>query len=255
VTRARALVAVVLMLCLTACQATINVGVDANADGSGRVVVTLSLDQEAAQSLPDLAAQLRSGDLVKAGWKIEGPLAGPDKGVIVRATHPFRDPADATRVIEQLSGTGQFHPFQGFTIVRHHSLLSSRTSFRGKVDLSCGLRCFGDQQLQQALGGGSSLGFDPAQFQQLTGVILDRIFRFEVAVRLPGSITSSNAPTQAGNGAVWTPGLGQTAELSASARQWNIARIALLGIAVIALAALAAVVLRRRPVGRHGRRF
>jgi hypothetical protein len=257
--RARALCAVAVLL-LTACQATVNVGIDAHHDGSGQVVVTVTLDQEAAQTVPDLANQLRTGDLGKAGWRIDGPTPTANHGVAIRATHPFRDAADAARVVDQLSGTGQFHPFQGFTLARHHSLLSTRTTFRGKVDLSCGLRCFGDQQLQQTLGS-SELGFDPAQFQQLTGVILDRIFQFQVSVRLPGSLTSSNAPTQVGNGAVWSPKLGQTAALSAGARQWDTRRLVLLAVAGLLCVALVVLLLRsrqlarRRPLGRHGRRF
>jgi hypothetical protein len=240
---------------LTACQATVGVGVDENASGRGQVVVTVTLDQEAAQTVPDLASQLRTGDLAKAGWRIEGPVPGANHGVIVRATKPFGNGAELARAVAELSGTGQFHPFQNFQVVRHRSFLATKSRFQGRVDLSCGLRCFGDQQLQQQLAG-SDLGFDPAQLQQLTNVILDRIFHFQVSVRLPGSVTSSNAPTQAGNGAVWSPALGQQATLTASARQWNTRRIGLLALALVCLIALAVMTLvRRRPVGRHGRMF
>ena len=258
--RIRILAAAGALLLLTACQATVGVGIDESASGRGQVVVTVTLDQEAAQTVPDLAGQLRTGDLGKAGWKIEGPLPGPNHGVpnhgvVVRATKPFGNGAELARAVAELSGTGQFHPFQNFQVVRHRSFLATKTRFQGKVDLSCGLRCFGDQQLQQQLGG-SDLGFDPNQLQQLTNVILDRIFRFQVSVRLPGSVTSSNAPTQAGNGAVWSPALGQQATLTASARQWNTRRIGLLVLALVCLIALAAMTLvRRRPVGRHGRMF
>ena len=45
---------------------------------------------------------------------------------------------------------------------------------------------------------------------------LNKFFSIAVAVRLPGSV-SSNAPTAAGNGAIWHPQLGEKAQLSASA--------------------------------------
>jgi hypothetical protein len=253
--RIRILAAAGALLLLSACQATVGVGVDESASGRGQVVVTVALDQEAAQTVPDLASQLRTGDLGKAGWKIEGPSPAPNHGVVVRATKPFANGAELARAVDQLSGTGPFHPFQSFQVVRHRSFFATRTRFQGKVDLTCGLRCFGDQQLQQQLGG-SDLGFDPAQLQQLTSVILDRIFRFQVSVRLPGSVTSSNAPAQAGNGAVWSPSLGQQATLAASARQWDTRRIGLLAVALACVIALVAMtVVRRRPVGRHGRMF
>lgn len=243
-------------LCLfSGCQATVGVGIDAEASGHGQVVATVTLDQEAAQALPDLAAQLRTSDLGKAGWKVDGPSPAVNHGVVVRATKSFANPTEESKVVDELSGSGQFHPFQNFRLERHRSFFATRTKFQGKVDLSCGLRCFGDPQLQQQLGS-TDLGFDPNQLQQLTSVILDRVFRFEISVRMPGSVTSSNAPTQAGNGAVWRPTLGQQATLMASARQWDLRRIGLLALALLFLVgAVLATLIRRRPVGRHGRLF
>ncbi len=60
-----------------------------------------------------------------------------------------------------------------------------------------------------------------------------------MAVRLPGSVRSSNAPVQAGNGAQWQPRLGDKATLNATARAWNAGHIALAtGAALVLLAAL-----------------
>jgi hypothetical protein len=236
----------VLVLALSACQATVRVGIDARSNGSGTVSVTVLLDKEAAQAIPDLAQQLRTSDLVKAGWQIKGPTGAAGGGSTVMASKPFANAAEEAQVVGELSGpTGPFHDFQ---LKQQRSFFATRTTFSGHVDLTCGLRCFGDSQLQQQLGG-ASLGLDPAKLQQNSGIILDRIFKFEVSVRLPGSVQSSNAPSQAGNGAQWQPKLGDQATLTATARVVNSGRIALLvvvGVVLLVLAIGVTLVLRRQ---------
>jgi hypothetical protein len=230
---------------LSACQVTVRTGINANRDGSGSVAVTAQLDHEAAQAVPDLGQQLQTSDLVKAGWRIDGPKPGPGHGVLVTASKAFANPTQARQVITELSGANG--PFHDFHLTRHRSFFTTRTAFQGRVDLTCGLACFGDTGLQQQLG--PDLGLDPARLQKDAGIILDRLFKFEVQVRLPGSLQSSNAPSQAGNGAQWRPRLGDQATLTATARAWNGPQLALLGIVVLlvlAAAALAVVRLRRR---------
>jgi hypothetical protein len=245
--------AAVLVLALSACQATIRIGVDTNANGSGAVTATVLLDHDAATNLPNLAQQLRTSDLAKAGWKVDGPLPAQNQGVQVRVSKPFRNPSEAIKVLAELSGGSGAGggaasrgggPFNGFRIDQRHGFLYTTTNFHGVVDLTCGLQCFGDPKLQQQLGG-TDLGIDPAKLQQQAGVILDRIFHFEVSVRLPGSLQSSNAPAQAGNGAVWQPKLGDQVTLTATSRAWNAPRVVLLGLAVVAAFALVALLVLR----------
>src|SRR5205823_2927643 len=115
-------------------------------------------------------------------------------------------------------------------------------------DLSPGLAGFADDALRSSLGG-AGVGLDPAAVKQVTGVDLDRLFAFTVGVRLPGSLTTSNAPAPAGNGATWTPAMGEKVTLVAASRQYNRGTIALLvvaGAAALALVALLGVRLVRR---------
>jgi hypothetical protein len=232
-----------------ACQATVRIGINANASGGGVVSASVSLDKEAAQAVPDLGQQLRTSDLLKAGWKVVGPTPVAGGGTNVTATKPFANNAELAQVVNDLSGpTGPFHDFH---LGQQRSFFSTTTSFSGRVDLTCGLRCFGDQQLQQQLG--TDLGIDPTKLQQQAGVILNRVFKFEVAVRLPGSLQSSNAPTQAGNGAVWQPKLGDTATLTANARAVDTLRIVLIAVAAL-LVIVGAVGLQIRRRGRRSRR-
>jgi hypothetical protein len=242
----------------TACQATLRVGVDAHRDGRGLVTVTVVLDRDAAKSIPDLAQELRTSDLHQKGWRIIGPQPATNQGVVVQATKPFASPAQAIEVLGELSGDTPGHgpgPFNGFRIDQHHGWLTTTTTFHGVVDLTCGLRCFGDARLQQQLGG-QNLGVDPTALQQQAGIILNRIFRFEVAVRLPGTRQTSTSPAPAGNGAVWQPRLGDNVELTATSLTWDSFRVVVLGAAVVALAGAVVAVgrLRRRarPAGPAG---
>lgn len=205
-----------------------------HADGSGVVRAGVGLDEDAAQQLGQSGGQLQAADLRKAGWTVVGPRREGDGRTWIRASKPFRTPAEAARISAELSGA---HPlFRDFRVTRQRSWLRTRTTFHGRVDPSGGLSSFSDPQLDAQLGGG--LPIDPA-------ARLDRILKVEVAVRLPGSI-SSNAPLQASNGAVWRPHWGEQATLSASAVSWNLRPIVFGGLAVVALAAALVVWLTGR---------
>jgi hypothetical protein len=249
--------ALVAAFALSACQATLRVGIDAHRDGSGTVTVTATLDRDAAGVVGDLGQQLRTADLAQAGWTVSGPRPVPDGGVEIQAAKPFGNRAEAIRVLAELSGgapgkgTG---PFNGLAIDERRGFLASTMTFHGVVDLTCGLACFGDAALQQQLGG-PAMGIDPAKLQQQTGNNLNRILRFEVAVRLPGTLRSSNAATKAANSAEWQFGLGDKVQLAATSRSWNATNMVSLAIAITVvaglLAAVAFVIRRRLAAGRR----
>ena len=231
-------------LLLSACQATVQVGIDARSDGSGTVSVTVLLDHDAAQAIPDLGQELRVADLQKDGWKIDGPSPAPGNGVQMKATKPFRTPAEAVRALGELSGTGAgTGPFAGLRIQQHHAFLSTRTFLTGTIDLKCGVQCFGDAGLQQA--GRTALGIDPAELQARTGTVLDQVFHFEVGARLPGSLQSTNGTVQPGAGIQWQPKLGGTIILTASSKTWNTARLKQLGVSLLAALALVGLLIFR----------
>jgi hypothetical protein len=233
------------VLCLSACQTTIQVGVDVNRNGSGSVTVTAHLDHDASAFAPNV----RTSDLVNSGWTVKGPTPAVDGGVDFVASKGFANPTQARTVISELSGPSG--PFRDLVISSHRSFFETTTTFGGTIDLTCGLNCFSDPQLQQALGGSADLGIDPSKLQADAGVIVDRLVQFEVAARLPGKVQTSNAPTQVGNGALWKARLGQKASLLASAREWNAPHIALVVVAGLCLVAAAALVVVKRGRRRH----
>ena len=239
----RVLAAALALVLLGGCRVGVTVGVDSEADGSGRVRALVTLDADAARRVPDLADQLEVDDLRAAGWEVTGPRpsAATEGGVEVEAVKRFRSPGEATQAVEEISGpTG---PFRDFRLKRSRSFLKTRTAFEGTVDLKAGLEGFGDDELRRRLGG-SALGFDPADLERQVGTSLSRIFDIRVVARLPGDVEATNAPGRADNGAVWRPTLGEEVRLTATAERWNVRNVAAAVLA--ALAAIASVVLAVR---------
>jgi hypothetical protein len=240
--RRLALVAAAFVL-LTGCKLSIAVGVDAHSDGSGVVRAVVTLDKEAADRLANSGGRLEAGDLKKAGWTVTGPTKQRDGGATLVATKPFATPAELGPVIDEVAGSR--HPLGKFTLVRHRSFARTRMTFSGVVDLSGGVKAFGDDRLKEQTG--ADIGLDLVELERQAGVALNRFFSVQVAVRLPGSV-SANAPSKAGNGAVWRPKLGERAELTAAASQLDTRKVGLLGLAGasgIALIALLVFRIRR----------
>jgi len=249
--RSAAAVAALAAAVLPACQVSTSVGVDGRADGSGVVRAVVTLDKDAAGQVPDLGSKLRVDDLRSAGWRVDGPTPTADGGLTVSARKAFATPAEAKTVVDQLSGKDG--PFQAFTLRRSRSFAKTRLTFRGTVDLSKGLGSFSDAGLRQRLGDGG-LGFDPNQLQTRLGQALSRVFPVKVVVRLPGSVTS-NAPLRAGNGAQWSPTLGEHVTVTASSEQWNAGNLAAAVVAVVAgLALVVLLALNMRVRSRQKRR-
>lgn len=232
----------------------LTIGVDAREDGSGRVSVAVGLDEGALAQAPDLAKQLRTSDLAAAGWTVTGPEKGEDGLSWFRAEKPFTTPEQANRVLAELAGENG--PFRDFRLRRERSFARTRFRFSGMVDFGGGLESFGDPDLARSLDG-EPLGEDVSAIEARIGQSIDRVFRFKVAVRLPGEV-SSNAPVKAGNGAVWRPTLSEPGpiRLRAESEQWRTAPLAWLAVGLAAAAALVVLLAvslarrwRRRPAG------
>lgn len=253
----RALLALVLVVLCSACQIRTEVTFDIGEDGSGTVGVSVALDADAMAQDPGLAQELRFDDLEAAGWTITGPAPEADGLTWIRATKPFNTPAEAGSILAEISG--EHGPFRDFAVTRERSFARTTYGFTGTVDFTGGLESFGDQALADALDG-EPLGEDVQAIEDRLGQRIDDVFRFQVLVRMPGTVTS-NAPSTIDNGAVWEPRLSADdgpVTLQATSEVVRtptlVAVYVAIGCAALAVLVLASLLFRRRVKarGKHG---
>lgn len=221
-------------------------------DGSGTVQVAVSLDPDATSRVPGLASELRLDDLESAGWAVTGPAIEDDGLTWIRASKPFATPAQASVVLAEVAGVDG--PLRDFTLRREQSFARTEISVAGSIDLTRGLEAFTDEQLAAALGG-LPLGTTIEEIEAEVGAPIDETFSMAFSVDLPGQLTDSNAPEEAGSRAIWSPRLGEAEVVSVQATS-EVRRgrtLILAGVAVLAglLALLSGVVV---PIGRWRRR-
>lgn len=243
------------LLAAAGCEVRTEVGVEVAEDGSGEVTVSVGLDDDAVERVPNLGEELRTDDLEATGWTVEGPTEEADGLTWVRATKGFATPEEAGAVLDELAVRGG--PFRDFAVTRERSFARTEYGFTGTVDFAGGLERLGDDALAAALDG-EPLGEDVAAIEERIGQAIDEAFTFRVAVRLPGDLSSSNAPVEAANGAVWSPRISEAGpvELRARSEVVRTATIALTAVAVLAGVAAVAVALgfpwrRRRQRALH----
>jgi len=200
------------------CQVKVAAEIDVARNGSGQVTAAVGLDADALKEVGDPATSLRVDDLRQAGWEVKGPRKEDDGLTWVRASKPFADPAEAAATMAQLSGPDG--PFRDFRLVRTRSLLRSRTTFTGVLDLAGGLPGLSDPDLTARLGD-VDLGLDLDGLRRRFGDDLARSVQVEVTAGLPGKVTT-NAPAHEGGRARWAPDLGQTVQLQASSEAFRI---------------------------------
>jgi hypothetical protein len=235
---ARLLLLVAAALALAACELRAELNIDVEEDGSGTVEVGVGLDEDALSRRPDVFEELDLSDLEGTGWEISGPTEEDDGSTWLRARHPFGAPEELGPLVDQIAGEGG--PLRDFRLVRDDEFAETRYEFGGVVDFTAGAAgVVDDPELAEALGE------DPIQLlEDRIGAAIDEMVRVQVAVRLPGDV-SSNAPTQASNGAVWRPSIveREAVELQATSSLTRTERWVWLGVAVAAGFALVLYVL------------
>ena len=228
----------------TACHVSIAAGVDVARDGSGRVTAGVGLDTDALKEIGDPATALRVDDLRQAGWQVEGPRREDDGLTWVRASKPFADAEEAMAAMAELSGPDG--PFRDFRLVRTRSLLRSKTTFTGTVDLSQGLAGLSDAELDAAVAD-VPLGLDVEGLRRRFGDDPGRTVKVRVTAGLPGDVTT-NAPARDGGRPLWSPEVGQTVQLEASSEALRVTPAVPIGAGAAALVVAVGLflVLRRR---------
>ena len=140
-------------------------------------------------------------------------------------------------------------PFHDLHLAQSSSLFRTTTSFTGTVDLTCGLACFGDPQLQQALGrqlgstrpSSQQAGHRPGPGRHLCGR----------RAACPAPCSHPTPRCRTGRQSVWPIPLGTRASLATAPGRpaTTVVLEAGIGIAAVVVVAIGAVlwwVLRRR---------
>ncbi|HEX6393317.1 MAG TPA: LPXTG cell wall anchor domain-containing protein [Acidimicrobiales bacterium] len=247
------------LVVLGGCRVDTRVSVVDRGGGHGTVSVTATFDSEAVQALggeTGLARQLSVTDLTAAGWVVNGPVTVTGGGATVTVRHGYSSPSEASRVFADLAGSGPAsnRPFK-LTLTTQRGLLHVHDSLSGRIDLSCGLSCFGDQGLQSALG--YTNGVSTAPLLQTAGRQPGQVFGFAFTARMPGSLQSDNAASRDRSDLTWSTPLGQATQISAESETLNTGNIVLFsviaGLVIVGLGALV-IFRRRRRSGRGSKR-
>ncbi len=240
-----------LVVATAGCRIDVNLRIDVTPEGSGTVVVAVGLDDDALERVGDLEEELVVDDLVEAGWRITGPERGEGGLTWIRAERGFDTPEQLAAVVHHVSGDEG--PFRDFELRQQRTALRTRYELTGVVDRRGSVEELLDEDLRAQLEG-EAFGVDLAALAQQAQDALDRMFRVQVAVQLPGELTS-NAPAEPGGVALWRPSLGERSELRASSTAWQRGALAWSGVlAALAVLAVAFLVqrLRRARRGREG---
>ena len=247
------------LLLLGGCRVDTRVSVLDRGGGHGTVSVSAAFDRQALQALggeSGLAGQLSTSDLTAAGWTVSGPSPTAGGGATVTVSHGYSNSAEASRLLAEVAGTGpaSSRPLQ-LTVSSHGDFFHNRQTISGRIDLTCGLSCFGDQGLQASLGNPN--GVATAPLVQQAGQQPGQAFGFSFGAHLPGSVDSTNARSRNRSGLTWATPLGKVTEVSATSESLNtghIVLIAVLGGLVVVAVLVALIFLWRRRGGKHVRR-
>ena len=192
-----------LLFLLVACQVESLVSVNVEDNGSGSVEVIVELDDEASRIIGDIEKQLRTDDLVAAGWEVSTLIASEEESkTVVLATKSFTGVDSLVGVLEEVAGPSVFSEVK---LVSEKSFAKKIWNLEGKIDLADGLSLFSDPALDEALGGtlfGRSL--EDLSFLSGCDEICDpaNSFLLNFSVSLPGA--SADDATER----VWTVPLG-----------------------------------------------
>jgi hypothetical protein len=145
------LVAAVAVVALAGCQVRVAVDARVEKDGHGVLVVGVGLDDKALSRVGDLDRQVRTGDLVQAGWEIGKAEKGPDGLTWLRATKRFGSVDELNRTLAEL--TGEPAMFRDFRLVEEDGGTALVHRLTGTVDATRGMAMFADPQLGARLGG------------------------------------------------------------------------------------------------------
>ncbi len=180
---------------LTSCRVDQSVSLRVQPNGSGDVTVVVTADKDVVAKAPHLATDLRTDDLVTAGWKVSKPIATKTGGLTVTLVHSFKNPAEANVVLSQVSGANG--PLHNIILSRTGKDTNSQWKLAGYLEVSGGLASFIDDAGLKLLGAAPyAADVDEA------GLDLGDAMGLSFTIQLPGELKSTTG-IQGANGITW----------------------------------------------------
>ncbi|MFM9083824.1 MAG: hypothetical protein ACKOQ7_08115, partial [Actinomycetota bacterium] len=128
---------------LASCRVDQTITLDVAPNGSGTVTVLLVADAAVVAKVPDLAADVRTEDLEKAGWDVDGPDTTDEGGLRIEISRDFDTPEQATAILAQVGG--QDGPVRGLALARSGKDTTSTWTLPGALQVTGGLGAFIDK--------------------------------------------------------------------------------------------------------------
>ena len=187
------------MLCaalvLTSCRVDQSVSLRVKPNGTGDVTVVVTADKDVVAKAPNLATDLRTDDLVTAGWKVSKPTATKSGGLSVTLVHSFRNPAEANVVLSQVSGSKG--PLHEMIVARTGKDTNSTWTLAGHLEVTGGMEAFIDDAGLQLLGSAPYL----ADIED-AGLDLGDAVGITFSAQLPGTVDATTG-IQGDKGITW----------------------------------------------------
>ena len=228
---------------LASCRVNQSVSLKVNPNGTGSVTVVVTADKDVVAKVPSLAQDIRTDDLKQAGWETDGPKKTKSGGLTIELTRSFRNPAEANAVLAQVSEANG--PLHDVVVTRSGKDTNSTWTLAGRLEITGGLDAFVDDAARKLLG----VTPYAAEVNE-SGLDLGDAIGVTFVATLPGSVEASTGV--ADNGALtWrVPMDGSkidvattTTHVAVATSISRVARVILLGLLVLWIAATAILLL------------
>lgn len=179
------------IIVLSSCRVDSDITLAVKPNGTGEISVVITADKDIVAKAPGLKADIRTDDLVAAGWKVVGPADTKDGGLTITLTHDFMGPAEATTLLGQINGTRG--PLHEMVITRTGKDTNSTYTLAGRLEVNGGLNAFADDATLNLLGGAPY-----AADVQAAGLDLGDAVGITFTAILPGKVNATTGQTADG---------------------------------------------------------
>lgn len=188
---ARLAATIVAVVVLSSCRVNSDITLAVKPNGTGVITLVVTADKDIVDKAPGLKTDIRTDDIIAAGWKVDGPSDTQDGGLTITLSHDFSGPAEATALLGQISGTRG--PLHEMVITRTGKDTNSTYTLAGRLEVNGGLNAFADDATLQLLGAAPY-----AADVQAAGLDLGDAVGITFNVALPGKVNTTTGQSADG---------------------------------------------------------